>query len=91
MTTMKKIILLIILAVTAVTADAQFLFRISGNGLKELSYILGTIHTLPSSVKIDNIPEYIESEAKCRQLYAEADTSATQVIADQQCHRKRGL
>lgn len=79
---MKKTILLIILAITAITADAQFLFRVSGNGLKEPSYILGTIHTLPSSVKIDSIPEYVEAEAKCRQLYAEADTSATQVIAD---------
>lgn len=91
MTTMKKIILLIILAVTAMTADAQFLFRISGNGLKEPSYILGTIHTLPSSVKIDNIPEYIEAEAKCRQLYAEADTSATQVIADALATEKENM
>ena len=79
---MKKTILSIILAVTAITADAQFLFRVSGNGLKEPSYILGTIHTLPSSVKIDSIPEYVEAEAKCRQLYAESDTAATQVIAD---------
>jgi hypothetical protein len=88
---MKKTILLIILAITAITADAQFLFRVSGNGLKEPSYILGTIHTLPSSVKIDSIPEYVEAEAKCRQLYGEFDTAVTQVIADQQCHRKRGL
>jgi hypothetical protein len=87
---MKKTILLIILAITAITADAQFLFRVSGNGLKEPSYILGTIHTLPSSVKIDSIPEYVEAEAKCRQLYGEFDTAVTQVIADQQCHRKRG-
>ena len=79
---MKKTILSIILAVTAIAADAQFLFRVSGNGLKEPSYILGTIHTLPSSVKIDSIPEYVEAEAKCRQLYAEADTGVTQVIAD---------
>lgn len=79
---MKKTILSIILAITAITADAQFLFRVSGNGLKEPSYILGTIHTLPSSVKIDSIPEYVEAEAKCRQLYAESDTSATQVIAN---------
>ena len=88
---MKKTILLIILAVTAITADAQFLFRVSGNGLKEPSYILGTIHTLPSSVKIDSIPEYVEAEAKCRQLYAEADTSATQVIADALATEKENM
>lgn len=88
---MKKTILLIILAITAITADAQFLFRVSGNGLKEPSYILGTIHTLPSSVKIDSIPEYVEAEAKCRQLYAEADTSATQVIADALATEKENM
>jgi hypothetical protein len=88
---MKKTILLIILAVTAITADAQFLFRVSGNGLKEPSYILGTIHTLPSSVKIDSIPEYVEAEAKCRQLYAESDTSATQVIADALTDEKESI
>lgn len=88
---MKKTILLIILAITAITADAQFLFRVSGNGLKEPSYILGTIHTLPSSVKIDSIPEYVEAEAKCRQLYGEADTSATQVIADALADEKENM
>ena len=62
----KQTILTIILAFVALTADAQFLFRISGNGLKEPSYILGTIHTLPASVKLDSIPQYIEAEAKCR-------------------------
>ena len=88
---MKKTILSIILAVTAITADAQFLFRVSGNGLKEPSYILGTIHTLPSSVKIDSIPEYVEAEAKCRQLYAESDTAATQVIADALADEKESI
>ena len=44
---MNKIILSFILALAAITADAQFLFRISGNGMKEPSYILGTIHYLP--------------------------------------------
>ena len=49
----KKIILSILLAFVAITADAQFLFRISGNGLKEPSYMLGTIHYLPGSL-LDN-------------------------------------
>ena len=79
---MKQTILTIILALATLTADAQFLFRVSGNGLKEPSYILGTIHTLPASVKLDSIPQYIEAEAKCRQLYAEADTSVTQIFTD---------
>ena len=76
---MKKIFITIILAIGAVSANAQFLFRISGNQLKEPSYILGTIHTLPGSL-LDSIPEYLEAEAKCRQLYAEYDVSNQQAM-----------
>ena len=79
---MKKAILTFLLALVTITTNAQFLFRISGNGLKEPSYILGTLHTLPASVKLDSIPEYIEAEEKCRQLYAEVDTGATILVAD---------
>ena len=67
---MKKIILSIILAVAAISADAQFLFRISGRGLKEPSYMLGTIHYLSGSL-LDSIPEYMEAEQQCRQMYVE--------------------
>ena len=76
---MKKIFITIILAIGAVCANAQFLFRISGNQLKEPSHILGTIHTLPGSL-LDSIPEYLEAEAKCRQLYAEYDVSNQQAM-----------
>ena len=80
---MKKIILTVtIFSLAVITADAQFLFRISGNGLKEPSYMLGTIHMLPATVKLDSISEYIEAEAKSRQLYAEADTSATNLFSN---------
>jgi len=67
---MNKIILSFILALAAITADAQFLFRISGNGMKEPSYILGTIHYLPGSL-LDNSAEYQEAMAQCRQMYVE--------------------
>ena len=67
---MKKIILSIILGLVAITADAQFLFRISGNGLAEPSYLLGTIHPLSASL-LDSIPEYQEAEAQCQQMYIE--------------------
>ena len=64
----KKTIVFFIYAFFAIAANAQFLFRIEGNGLKEPSYMLGTIHTLPSSVVLDSISEYVEVEAMCRQL-----------------------
>lgn len=72
---MKKFILSIILALVAIPADAQFLFRISGNGLAEPSYILGTIHPLSASL-LDSIPEYQEAEGRCQQMYIEYIPSA---------------
>jgi len=51
---------------------AQFIFRITGNELKEPSYIIGTVHTLDGSL-LDSIPEYQEAVAQCRQLYTEKD------------------
>ena len=51
---------------------AQFVFRITGNGLKEPSYIIGTVHTLDGAL-LDSIPEYQEAVAQCRQLYTEKD------------------
>lgn len=67
---MKKIILILIIALTAISSHAQFLFRISGNGLAEPSYLLGTIHPLSASL-LDSIPEYQEAEAQCQQMYIE--------------------
>ena len=67
---MKKILLILIIALTANSSHAQFLFRISGNGLAEPSYLLGTIHPLSASL-LDSIPEYQEAEAQCQQMYIE--------------------
>ena len=80
---MKKIILTLSLALATVCANAQFLFRISGNNLKEPSYILGSVHILPGSL-LDSIPEYLEAESKCSQLYAEYDVSSQQAMAQVQ-------
>ena len=76
---MKHIVSTIFLAVVAMSANAQFLFRVSGNQLKDPSYILGTLHTLPGSL-LDSIPEYRDAEAKCCQLYAEYDISNQQAM-----------
>ena len=69
--------------VAATTINAQFLFRISGNGLNQPSYILGTLHTLPGSL-LDSIPEYLKAEAECKQLYAEYDISSQQKMTELQ-------
>ena len=72
---MKKIITLF-LALTAMSANAQFLFRVSGNHLKEPSYIMGSTFTMASDV-LDKMPAYLEAEAKCKQLFVEFDMTDT--------------
>ena len=81
---MKKLLSIMLLAfIAATTVNAQFLFRISGNGLDKPSYILGTLHTLPGSL-LDSIPEYLKAEAECKQLYAEYDVSSQQKMTELQ-------
>ena len=73
---MKKTFLIAAIALCATLwpqiSLAQFVFRITGNGLKEPSYIIGTVHTLDGAL-LDSIPEYQEAVAQCRQLYTEKD------------------
>ena len=77
----KKALITVLLAFTAFAANAQFLFRISGNGLEWPSYMLGTIHTLHGSV-LDYTPEYTKAEAQCRQFYTEYDITDPQRVKE---------
>ena len=79
---MKKLLSTALLAlVAAVTVNAQFLFCVKGKGLEQPSYILGSIHTLPGSL-LDSIPEYLEAEAACKQLYAEYEVNNEQKMKE---------
>ena len=75
----KNTILSVISFFVVLSANAQLLFRISGNGLKEPSYILGTIHNLSGSL-LDSLPEYLEAESQCQQMYVEQKPSATTMV-----------
>lgn len=79
----KSIILALSLVWGTIGANAQFLFRIQGNGLEKPSYILGSIHTLPGSI-LDSIPEFLKAEAECQQLYSEYDVSSQQKMNELQ-------
>ena len=77
---MRKIITSLLLALLTVSANAQFLFRISGADKQSApSYMLGTIHLLPASL-LDSIPAYQEAEAQCRQLFIEYDVNDKQAM-----------
>lgn len=52
---MKRIILILSIVAIAVAAQAQLLWKVSGNSLGRPSYVMGTYHFAPSSM-IDKIP-----------------------------------
>jgi len=74
---MKKFIITAILLIATITANAQLIFRISGNGLEKPSYILGSLHVLSGDL-LDSIPAFVEAEHQCQQLYVEEDMSDPQ-------------
>ncbi len=54
------------------SANAQLLYKISGNGLKESSYIVGTYHLAPASFA-DEIKGMTDAFAAVEQVYGEVD------------------
>ena len=67
---MKKTFALLLLLCLALGAQAQLLWKISGNGLERPSYIVGTHHLAPLSVKdsLKTLPQAIE---QTNQVYGE--------------------
>lgn len=78
----KTIIILLFFMAASVTTNAQFIFRISGNGLEKPSFILGTMHVLSGDL-LDSIPDFLEAESQCQQLFVETD------VTDQQNKKER--
>ena len=67
---MKKILIFAMLALVSFTSQAQLLYKISGNGLKEPSYIVGTYHLAKVSF-VDSIPGIRRVMNECQQTYCE--------------------
>jgi uncharacterized protein YbaP (TraB family) len=71
---MKQLFGTLFLAISFIgTANAQLLYRVSGNGLEEPSYIIGTYH-LASASFVDDIRGAHEAMAAVEQVYGEVDT-----------------
>ena len=66
----KTIFSLLFLIVTAVSVNAQLLWKISGNGLEKPSYLFGTHHIAPVSV-IDSVPGMNDAIANSDKIYGE--------------------
>lgn len=70
---MKKLLITLLAAVlTSSAADAQLLWRISGNGAKDASYLLGTHHVAPLSM-LDSIPGVTDALAAVDAVTGEVD------------------
>ncbi len=59
------------------SANAQLLYKISGNGLKSPSYIVGTYHLAPASFA-DEIAGMSDAFAAVEQVYGEVDMQSAQ-------------
>ena len=70
---MKRILLLIILAACSLTANAQLLWKISGNGLERPSYVFGT-HHMASEAICDSIRGFEDAFASVEQVIGEVET-----------------
>lgn len=71
---MKKFSLILALAAIAISANAQLLWKISGNGIQKPSYIFGTHHVAPATM-IDSVKGASEALAGTEKVYGEIDMS----------------
>lgn len=67
---MKRLLTLLMVAAVALGAQAQLLWKVSGNGLQKPSYIFGTYHLAPLSTK-DSIAALPQAMQDAQQVYGE--------------------
>ncbi len=77
---MKKITIILTLLFVAICAQAQLLWKISGNGLKKPSYVIGTYHLAPVSF-VDSIPGLKAALDASEQVYGELDMNEMKDMA----------
>jgi len=73
--TMKRISLILVVAMVALAAQSQLLWKVSGNGLGRPSYIMGTHHMAPASM-IDKIPGMDKAIEGCDIVVGELDNAS---------------
>ena len=69
---MKKLLLILVMAVAGLSAQAQLLWKVSGNGLQKPSYLFGTHHYAPLSV-LDSVPQIRQARNDVDQVCCEVD------------------
>ncbi|MEG1562800.1 MAG: TraB/GumN family protein [Bacteroides sp.] len=84
---MKKILSIALLICVTLQVQAQLLWKVSGNGLNQPSYIMGTHHLSPLSIK-DSIAGMKQALADTKQVYGELVMSEMQNPANMQLMQK---
>lgn len=74
---MKKILGIVLLLGTTLSMQAQLLWKVAGNGLEQPSYVMGTHHLSPLSIK-DSIAGMKQALADTKQVYGEVTMSEMQ-------------
>lgn len=72
---MKKIFLALLVLSASITANAQLLWKIDGNGAKQPSYVFGTHHLAPASL-IDSVAGLKDAIKASKIYYGELDMSS---------------
>ena len=71
---MKSFIGAVLVICVAFSANAQLLWKVSGNGLNQPSYIIATLHFAPFSI-MDSIAELQEAMKETQHVYGELKMS----------------
>lgn len=69
---MKKLLMILAAMIISLASNAQVLYKISGNGLKKTSYVIGTCHVVKASF-LDTIPGANRVIDEVEQVYGELD------------------
>jgi len=69
---MKKLLMILAAMMISLASNAQVLYKISGNGLKKPSYVIGTCHVVKASF-LDTIPGANRVISDVEQVYGELD------------------
>lgn len=78
---MKKLVF-ILLALCALGANAQLLWKVSGNGAKDTSWLFGTHHVAPASL-IDDIKPMRQAIINADAMYGEVDMASDPMALQQ--------
>lgn len=79
---MKRTLVFLAFLAGTLSANAQILWKVSGNGLQKPSYILGTHHAASKDI-CDNISGFNDAYASIEQVYGEVDTKEMNSAATQ--------